>query len=75
MATKFYKAYTATQYDGLDLSLYETNHRWNLEQTEVMLEFKEGHDNSDEVLTHQQAVEYMSNHQWVLPDPLEPTFE
>lgn len=68
MATKFYKVYTASQYDGLDFGLYETNHRWNLERTEVILEFKVGHDDSEGVLTRQQAADYMNNEQWTLPD-------
>lgn len=76
MATKFYKLYTSFEYDyEIDLELYETNHRWSLDQTRIMLEFKEGHDNTEGVLTHQQAVDYMNNHQWALPDPFQPTFE
>ena len=70
MATKFYKAYTSFEYDyEIDLGLYETNHRWNLEQTEIMLEFKVGHDDSEGVLTKQEALNYMANDQWILPDP------
>lgn len=70
MVTKFYKVYTASQYDSLDLSLYETNHRWNKDTTEVILEFKEKPHGNTVVLTHSEAVALMSTDPWRYEDDI-----
>ena len=70
MATKFYKVYTASQYSSLDLSLYETNHRWNNDNTEVILEFKEKPHGNTVVLTHNEAVALMSTEPWRYEDDI-----
>lgn len=68
MATKFYKVYTASQYDGLDLSLYENNHRWNNDTTEVILEFKEKPHGNTDVMAKDEAVVLMSTDPWKSED-------
>ena len=75
MATKFYKVYTASQYDSLDFGLYETNHRWNNDTTEVILEFKKQPHGNTIVLTHDEAVALMGTDPWRYEDDIfEPPF-
>jgi hypothetical protein len=66
MATKLYKVYQASDYDGLDLSKFTSNVRWNNDNTEFIVEFKEQPINETGVLTHEQAVQIVSQLNWIL---------
>jgi hypothetical protein len=61
---RYYKVYPASQYDSLDMSLFHSNPKWSLDQSQFLVEFKEKPHGNTIVLTHQEALELVKNSEW-----------
>lgn len=64
MATRLYKIYSESEYSSLDYSEFTSNHRWNLDQTEVVLEFINIPEDMTGVLNEEEARQITSTSLW-----------
>ena len=75
---RHYKTYPASQYDSLDLSLFHSNIRWSVDQSQFLVEFLTPPHGNTVTLTKDEARELMMTDEWyfdVGPIPEENTDE
>lgn len=65
MGIKKYKIYPSSSYGDLDLTKFEENIRWSLDNTKFIVEFINEPDNYDGVLTQPEARQIMITSEWV----------
>ena len=63
--TRLYKIYTSTEYNNLDLSLYQDSIRWNNNNTKCILEFINTPHGNTITLTHAEALLEIQKPEWV----------
>jgi hypothetical protein len=66
MVTKLYKVYPAREYDSLDKSKFTSNIRWNVANTEFIVEFLTRPHANTITLEHEEAVALVSTPEWQL---------
>jgi len=63
MDTK-YKIYNASEYDNLDLTLFYESIKWNLAETQFMVEFKQPPHGNTVTLTQEEARAIITGPEW-----------
>jgi len=61
---KYYKTYLSSEYDNLDLTLFEHNIRWSNDRSEFIVEFLSPPHGNTITLTHQEALLLMNTDKW-----------
>ena len=64
MVGNIYKVYKAEDYNSLDLSKFYSNIRWNLSDTEFIIEFREPPHGNTVTLSKEEANLLMGTEQW-----------
>lgn len=63
-----YSIYNANEFNGLDTSLFHLNIRWNIDDSQFIVEWKDTPLNS--FLTHSEALEIMKQPEWVYEEEI-----
>ena len=64
MATRLYKVYPSASINTIDASKVTSNIRWNLANTEFIVEFVEPPHGNTVTLSHSEAKKIMQTEEW-----------
>ena len=68
MVTKLYKIYPSASINTIDTSNVTSNIRWNIANTEFIVEFLTPPHGNTVTLTHDEAAILMQNENWAPPE-------
>ncbi len=66
VGSKLYKVYPSASIDTIDTSKVTTNIRWNLADTEFIVEFIEPPHGNTSTLSHLEAQQLMQTEKWAV---------